>query len=86
MSREGQIAIFGLIRKIIELNPHLTTLNLSNFSTDDIFEESLGELVLQCLLSSSIDSIIDLDLGGNASWFEDERESNVELLADVCIK
>ena len=37
--------------------------NDSNDDEDDV--ENIGELVLEILLSSSIDSIIDLNLGGN---------------------
>ena len=39
------------------------------FSWDGDREEDTGQLVLESLLSSNIDSISDLNLGGNRSWF-----------------
>ena len=32
--------------------------------------ENMGELVLEALLSANIDTITDLNLSGNSSWFE----------------
>ena len=54
-------------------------------------EENIGELVLETLLNSSIDSITDLNLGSNYSWFyhpdtEEERSGNVDLLAELISK
>ena len=39
------------------------------FSYDKDSDENIGELVLDTLLSSNIDTITDLNLGGNESWF-----------------
>ena len=46
---------------------------MSKFSRDKDANENIGELVLEILMSSSIDSIADLDLGGNSSWFKGEQ-------------
>ena len=51
----------------------------------------MGELVLESLLSSDIDSITDLNLRFNASWFkhsntQEERSNNVDLLAELISK
>ena len=51
----------------------------------------MGELVLEALLSSTIDTITDLNLGGNWSWFQhpdtnNERFGNVDLLLDLITK
>ena len=40
---------------------------LSNVKDRD---ESMGELILEALLGSSIDSISDLNLSRNKSWFK----------------
>ena len=55
---------------------------------NDQFEDSenIGELVLEILLSSSIDSIADLNLGVNSSWFREDREGNADLLAELISK
>ena len=54
-------------------------------------EQNIGELVLEALLSSNIDSIIDLDLGSNTSWFkhpytQEERSDCVDLLVELISK
>ena len=51
----------------------------------------MGELVLETLLSSNVDSIIDLNLSDNNSWFwhpvtKEERSDNVDLLAELISK
>ena len=51
----------------------------------------MGELVLEALLSSNIDTITDLNLGYNKSWFEhpdtkEERQGNVDLLLELITK
>ena len=51
----------------------------------------MGELILETLLSSSIDSIENLDLSYNKSWFKnpdtnEERSSNADLLAELISK
>ena len=61
------------------------------FSYDKDSDENIGELVLDTLLSSNIDTITDLNLGGNESWFwnlatKQERLENVDLLAALISK
>lgn len=51
----------------------------------------MGEIVLETLLSSNIDSITDLNLSDNYSWFyhpetHEERTINIELLAELISK
>ena len=40
------------------------------FSADKDRVENIGELVLEALLSSNIDTITDLNIGVNESWFK----------------
>ena len=61
------------------------------FSWGNDIEENIGELVLEALLSSDIDSINDLVLDCNDSWFnnpitKEERYNNVELLSELIFK
>ena len=61
---------------------------MQGFSYDNYRVENMGELVLETLLSSNIDSITNLNLDGNFSWFKhratnEERSSNVDLLAEL---
>ena len=61
------------------------------FSADEDREENIGELILETLLSSNVDTITDLDLSGNSSWFKhpdtgEERSSNVDLLTELISK
>jgi len=64
---------------------------MNQFSGIKDFSENIGELVLEILLSSNINSIADLNLSENYSWFhnpetEEEREGNVDLLAELISK
>ena len=61
---------------------------MAEFSGDSDREENIGELVHETLLNSNIESISDLDLSCNYSWFwnpvtREERSSNVDLLAEL---
>ena len=49
-------------------------------------DENIGEFVLETLLSSNIESITDLNLRDNRSWFNEESLSNVSLLAELISK
>ena len=51
------------------------------FSFDKDRDHSIGELVLETLLSYNVDSIIDLNLGCNESWFS--HSGNVDLLTEL---
>ena len=44
-------------------------------------EHNIGELVLEALLSFNIDSISNLNLGRNYSWFD--RIGDVDLLTEL---
>ena len=64
---------------------------MAEFSGDSDREENIGELVLETLLNSDINTITDLNLSLNSSWFKhpdtgEERPSNVELLAELITK
>ena len=64
---------------------------MNRFSRDRDRDENIGELVLECLQASRIDSIEDLNLGANPSWFKhpttgEERPGNTALLAELLSK
>ncbi len=64
---------------------------MENFSGVKDREENIGEYVLEALLSSKINSITDLNLSSNSSWFEhpdteEERVVSVDLLAELITK
>ena len=78
----------NLFRQIIQSNPPIQVLNMYAFSYNNDRDENLGELVLEALLNSNIQSITDLNLCSNGSWFkhpdtQEERVGSVELLAEV---
>ena len=61
-------------------------MNSFSLSNDEV--QNIGELVLETLLSYSVDSIIDLNLGFNSSWFshpvtKEERSGNIDLLTEL---
>ena len=51
-----------LFRLIIQQNPQLEVLYLGAFSNDCDRDENMGEIILETLLSSNIDSITDFCL------------------------
>ena len=63
--------MFSLYSQIIQMNPPLTVLSMYKFSKNNYFIENInmGELVLETILSSTINTITDLNLAGNESWF-----------------
>ena len=65
LTEAGRLSMVGLFRQIIQHNPPIEVLNLNAFSHDREREENIGELVLETILSSNIDSITHLDLGYN---------------------
>ena len=76
----------SLLRQILQNNPQIQTLNMYSFSYNQ--NDNAGELVLETLLDSSLDTIIDLNLGDNETWFrhpetKEERSTNVELLTEL---
>ena len=61
------------------------------FSINEDKNENVGELILEILLNSNIDSIIELNLSENESWFKkpnstEERTSSVDLLVELISK
>ena len=87
LSEAGRLSLVSLLRQIVQNNPAITSLNMEGFSDDNDKNENIGELVLEILLSSSIDSITDLDLRENLSWFKgEERKGNVDLLMELITK
>ena len=59
----------SLLRQIVQRNPPITDLNMENFSGSNDLDENTGELVLEILLNSSIDTITNLNFYENSSWF-----------------
>ena len=83
--------MFSLFRQIIENSPTIKVLDMQRFDKDDSKDQNKGELILETLLISNINTIIDLNLCNNKNWFKqpikkDERCSNIELLADLISK
>ena len=59
---------------------------MNRFSEDKDKVENICELVLESLLSSNIDSVTNLNLSENMSWFKhpdtsEEKSGNIDLLA-----
>ena len=76
----------SLLRQIVEHNPPIEVLHMGDFSFSQDKNEDIGELVLETLLNSNIDTITDLNFKNNFSWFEhpetrEERSNNVDLIA-----
>ena len=46
----------------------------------------MGELILEALLSSNIESITELNLSSNDSWFMKGRQGNIDLLTELITK
>ena len=91
LSEAGRLSLVSMFRQIIQHSPPVQVLNMKEFSADKDREENIGELVLETLLNSNVDTITDLDLSGNSSWSkhpdtEDERSSNVNLLGELIFK
>ena len=69
LSEAGRLSMVSLFRQIIQQNPQIEVLYMNFFSREKDVNENIGEIVLETLLSSNIDSITSLSLGGNATWF-----------------
>ena len=54
---------------------------MAGFSKDNDSEQNIGELVLEALLSSNIESITNLSFRENSSWFN--HAGNADLLAEL---
>ena len=71
LTEAGRLSMVNLFRLIIQQNPPIEVLNMLRFSHNKDRDENIGEIVLETLLNSNIESITDLNLGGNYSWFWD---------------
>ena len=71
LKEAGRLSMVSLFRLIIQQNPPIEVLNMLRFSHNKDRDENIGEIVLETLLNSNIESITDLNLGGNYSWFWD---------------
>ena len=86
LSETARMSIVGLFRQIVQQNPPIEVLNMEYFSHDSDRENNMGEIILESILSSNIDSINDLNLGFNNSWFSEDRSGNIDLLALLMTK
>ena len=57
LTEEARISMAGLIREIVQQNPPLTHLDLNKFSSDKDIDQNAGEVILEALLDSSINTI-----------------------------
>ena len=69
LSETGRLSLVNLFRQIILNNPPIQALDMDAFSRKEDKVENIGELVLESLVSSRIDSIKYLNLCDNGSWF-----------------
>ena len=83
----------SLFRQIIQQNPPLQSLSITSFGPMIEINENNGELILEILLNSNIESITNLNLGSNSSWFmhisvltREEKTKNVDLLTELIVK
>ena len=85
LTEEGKLSIANLFRQIIQHNPPIEVLSMARFSFLSYNDEkNIGELVLEALVTSNIDTIVDLNLRQNIQWFE--RPGNISLLVEVITK
>ena len=91
--RKAETDMAKLFREIVRNNPPLTHVKLNSFSgtyfkRDD--DESVGEIILESLVNSTITTIQELDMGGNRSWFQknfrSDREGYIEMLNEIISK
>ena len=62
LTETGRLSMVSLLRQILHNNPPIKVLNMYGFSGDSDINENIGELVLESLLASRINSITELDL------------------------
>ena len=90
LSEAGRLSLARLFIQIIQENPPIKILNMQGFSAC-YDRKNFGEIILEALLSANINSITDLNIRANRSWFKhpdtrQERSDNVTLLAYLIIK
>ena len=69
LSEAGRLSMVSLFRQIIQNSPPIQVLDMRVFSTGSDIYENMGELVLEAILNSNINSITDLNFCYNSSWF-----------------
>ena len=62
LTETGRLSMVSLFRQIIQHNPPIQVLNMSQFCWYKESVENIGEIVLEAILNSNIESIQDLDL------------------------
>ena len=80
------MSLAGLVREIVQNNPHLTHLILAGFSHNQDRDETAGEIILEVLLNSTICTIQHLDLSYNSSWFKNgdtDREGAIDMVTEI---
>ena len=70
LDEEDRMEMVNLFRQIIQNSPPIQVLNMNNFSESFDKQENVGENVQEALLSSNIDTITDLNLSSNGTWFQ----------------
>ena len=80
---EGKISMVNLFRQIIQQKPPLKVLNMEKFGFYWDKDEKISELVLEILLCSNINSITDLNLCGNPSWFQQLSDLDYERTGQI---
>ena len=89
LTEQGRLSIFSLFRQIVQNSPPIKELNMEHFSEDKDRDVNVCELLLESLLSSTIVSIISLNLSYNSSWFKhtvEDRSGNIDLLGEIIAK
>ena len=68
LSEAGRLSMVTLLRQIVQRNPPISDLKMYKFSKNRDLNENIGELVLEILLNSSIDTITVLNFWGAPGW------------------
>ena len=69
LSETGRLSIVTLLRQIVQNNPPIKVLSMVEFSRSRDHIENIGKLVFEILMSSSINSITDINFNTNELWF-----------------
>ena len=88
LTEAGRLSMVSLLRQIVQSNPPIQVLNMNAISQSNDKDVNMGELILEALLNSNIQSITDLNFSYNRSWFkrydtQEDRAGIVELLAEI---
>ena len=69
LTEAGRVQMVSLLRQIMQHNPPIQTLDMGWFSEKKDKDENICQLVIETLLNTNIESITDLRLDSNESWF-----------------